>query len=312
MTLIGENLHIISPSIKEAIAQRNEKFILELVKKQVEAGVKTIDLNIGPAKAKLEGSMSWLVKIISENFADVAFSLDTTSANELEEGFSLIKNPANCFLNSATADEQRLINTSEIAQKYNSNLIALTLDNSSGIPKTSEERLELAFKINETTMKYSIENSKIYFDPLVLPICVEQSQANVTLEAIRMFKESFDPEVKTVIGLSNVSNGAPKAQRPLINRVFMVLAMGSGLDAVIIDSFDKESVDIYNKLKSANVLSDTDKLYFELYNMSSSLGVFEDVKYNKDDAAQRAIYKTAQILLDKEIYSHSYLENEQL
>lgn len=309
MTLIGENIHIISPSIKEAIAERDETFILNLVKKQLDAGISTLDLNIGPAKAKLEGAMSWLVSLISANFPEVNLSLDTTSVKELEEGFALLKRPQMCFLNSATADETRLLSTSALVKKYDANLIALTLDSASGIPKTSDERLELAFRIIEKTAEAEIDNSKIYFDPLVLPVCVEQAQASVALEAIRMFKESFDPEVKTVIGLSNVSNGAPRERRPLINRVFLVLALGAGLDAAIIDSFDEETAAAYNAIRSNKAETGQEKLYLELYKMANTLSELEDVNYDSSDPAQSAIYKCAKILLNKEIYSHSFLEN---
>ncbi|GBF23673.1 hypothetical potein, partial [Candidatus Gastranaerophilus sp. (ex Termes propinquus)] len=88
--------------------------------------------------------------------------------------------------------------TADIAKRYDTNLIALTLDSVSGIPKTSEERLELAFRIFETVSEKGIENSKVFFDPLVLPVCVEQAQAVVALETIRMLKESFDPSANTL------------------------------------------------------------------------------------------------------------------
>jgi 5-methyltetrahydrofolate corrinoid/iron sulfur protein methyltransferase len=302
MTLIGENLHIISPTTKEAIIARDEAFVLDLIKKQFDAGVDCADLNIGPAKAKLEGAMGWLVELIVKNFGDVSLSLDTTSAKELEEGFSLLKGASNCFLNSATADEARLLATAEIAHKYGANLIALTLDNTSGIPKTSDERLELALSMLEVINSKGIENEKVYFDPLVLPVCVEQSQALTALEAIRMFKESFDPEVKTIVGLSNVSNGCSAKNRALINRVFLALALGSGLDAAILDAFDKETLKVYNDIKGGK---NTDSLYFKLYEMSKNLTELEEISYNEDETH---IFKTAQILLNRQIYTHSFLD----
>ncbi|GBF23472.1 acetyl-CoA decarbonylase/synthase epsilon subunit, partial [Candidatus Gastranaerophilus sp. (ex Termes propinquus)] len=111
----------------------------------------------------------------------------------------------------------------------------------------------------------------------------------------------------TLIGLSNVSHGAPAQNRALINRVFLVLAMGAGLDAVIVDSFDSDTVGVCNMLKAQKALSGLDDLYINLYNMANSLGELEDVKYDSGDKEQSAVYKTAQILLNKEIYSHSYI-----
>ena len=93
-------------------------------------------------------------------------------------------------------------------------------------------------------MEKGIDSSKIFFDPLILPVCVEQSQALEALNTIQMIKESFEPKVNTIIGLSNISNGSPKELRPLINRVFAVLAYGAGLDAAIIDAKDNELIRI--------------------------------------------------------------------
>ena len=45
-----------------------------------------------------------------------------------------------------------------------------------------------------------IDSSKIFFDPLILPVCVEQSQALEALNTIQMIKESFEPKVNTIIG----------------------------------------------------------------------------------------------------------------
>ncbi len=307
MNLIGENIHIISPSVKEAIINKDDDFILNLVEKQINNGTKVIDLNIGPAKNKLQGSMSYLAETIQEKF-DVDFSLDTTSFQELKEGFKIVKKPQSTFLNSASADEERLENTTDIASEYGSNLIALTMSSKSGIPKTSDERLELAFSLIEKANEKGIDNSKIYLDPLILPVAVAQKQAVVALETIRMFKESFDPAVNTVIGLSNISNGISKEIRPLVNKTFFVLALGYGLDTAIVDGTNSCLYDIYEKIK-INQTIDKDDICYKLYEMAQQFGDLEDISYNKDNREERNVIRTAEILLGKEIYSPSYLES---
>lgn len=307
MALIGENIHIISPVVKAAIVEKNDEFILDLVKKQVNCGINIIDLNIGPAKGALAKSMARLVNLIQENFPDIAISLDTTSISELKEGFEALKSRKNSFLNSASADPQRLSNTVALASEYSVNLIALTLDNSTGIPKTPEERLELAYSMAIAANENGIENGKIFLDPLVLPVCVDQAQASVTLNSIRMFKESFDPEIKTIIGLSNISNGCTRELRPLINRVFFTLALGAGLDAAIVDGLDTEIINLYNALKSGKNAETLNPIYFALYEMSKNFGELTDLTVDKNDPEQVRVFKTAQILLNKEIYTHSFV-----
>ena len=48
--IIGENIHIISPKVKEALAARDGAFFQDLAVRQVEAGAVILDLNVGPQK----------------------------------------------------------------------------------------------------------------------------------------------------------------------------------------------------------------------------------------------------------------------
>lgn len=122
-----------------------------------------------------------------------------------------------------------------------------------------------------------------------------------------MLKESFDPEVKTLIGLSNISNGCPKELRADINRVFLALALGCGLDGAIVDAFDTKTIEVYNVIKTQSAKNETDRLYLELYNSMLNFNDIDEIKYDKNDAQQHKIIRCAQILLNREIYSHSFV-----
>ncbi|MDD3238033.1 MAG: dihydropteroate synthase [Candidatus Gastranaerophilales bacterium] len=307
MKIISENIHIISKSIKEAVLVRDEAFIRSIVQRQIDTNPDFIDLNIGPAKKAFSGTMTWLVNIV-RSMSEVPLSFDSTNQEEIRAGLSLVKNPSACIINSTSADEQRLEAVTSLAKEFDSNIIALTLNNEIGIPKMADERLELAFSIIEKTSEKEIDNSKIFFDPLILPIAVDQSQAGQALDAIRMFKESFDPPVLTTIGLSNVSNGCPKELRPLINRVFFVLASGCGLDSAIVDSFDFELLRLNKVLETGICEKSYDKFIIDLFQMQRDFGDLSDLSFDKDDVEAKNIHKTAEILLNKKIYSNSYLE----
>lgn len=307
MKLISENLHIISKTTKEAVLNRDETFIRNLLQKQIETNPDWIDLNIGPARGAFAGTMKWLVDIVQE-MTDIPLSLDSTNASEIETGLALAKDSTNWIINSTSADAERLDKVTDLAAKYGCNLIALTMNSELGIPKESDKRLELAFEISAVTEEKGIGNGKIYFDPLILPVCVDQTQAPEALNTIRMLKESFDPEVMTTIGLSNVSNGCPKELRPLINRVFMVLAMGCGLDSAILDSFDTELLRVNKLIENKNPEKTYDKLLLDIYDMMQSFEDTDSLEYDKSDIEQVKIFKTAEILLNKKVYTNSYLE----
>ncbi len=62
MYIIGENIHIISEKVKEALKERNAAFFQELAIKQVEAGAQALDLNLGPRKKDGEEVFPWMVE----------------------------------------------------------------------------------------------------------------------------------------------------------------------------------------------------------------------------------------------------------
>lgn len=302
MKLIGENIHIISKSVREALENRDENFVKNLIK--IQNNVDCIDLNIGPARGKLDKIFDWLIPLAQ----DKNLSLDSTNVDAIIEGMKLVQNTAKAFINSTSKDSEKLEKLTDLAVKYNSNLIALALSKEIGIPKTADGRLEIVFEIYEKCMEKGIESDKIYFDPLILPICADQSQALESLNTIQMIKESFEPKVNTVIGLSNISNGCPKNLRPMINQVYATLAFGAGLDAIILDAKDVELVRILNMLESQTPETSVDRLYFNLANMVQNFEDINEIKFDKTSIREQNIIKTAEILLNKKIYSDSFTQ----
>lgn len=302
MLLIGENIHIISKTVREALENKDENFIKNLIKFQKK--MDCIDLNIGPARGKLDKIFEWLIPLAEGK----NISFDSTNTNAIIEGLKLVPDAHNCFINSISNDSEKLEPLTDCAIENSCNIIALTMSKQSGIPKTADERLEIVFEIYEKCIEKGIEYNKIFFDPLILPVQAAQSQGIEALNTIKIIKESFDPQVNTVIGLSNISNGTPKQLRPLINRVFGVLAYGAGLDAVIMDAKDEELVRIFKMLENNSPNSQIDELYINLTNIIKNFEELEDIKFDKNNIDEQNIIKTAAVLLNKTIYSDSFTQ----
>jgi 5-methyltetrahydrofolate corrinoid/iron sulfur protein methyltransferase len=115
-----------------------------------------------------------------------------------------------------------------------SQVIALTVGKG-GLPADAEERSGIAAEIMARAMEYGVPLEDIYLDPLVLQLATTQDQALHVIKTIRMFQELNDPPMKTVVGLSNISNGCPKTVRPIIDRYYLALLMYEGLTAAIAD-----------------------------------------------------------------------------
>ena len=301
MILIGENIHVISKLVREALVNRDENFVKRLV--QIQSDMDYADLNVGPAKGEMEGILPWLCQIVTKE-SNLNISFDTTNIVEMEKGLKSFSGKT--FINSTSKDEPKLSKLIDMALEFDSNLIALTMSKETGIPKYSDGRLEIAFEIYEKCMEKCLSNQKLFFDPLVLPVCADQSQGIEALNTIKMIKESFEPPVKTVIGLSNISNGAEK--RELLNRTFAAMAFGAGLDAAIIDAKDSELVRIFKMLENNNPQFERDNIYLNLANMMRDFGEIDDVEFDKNSHEQTDIIKAARILLNREIYSHSFTQ----
>ena len=106
-----------------------------------------------------------------------------------------------------------------MAKKYGANFIGLTLS-TEGIPRDNNERGLYAAEILAAAAENEISEEKIWFDPLILPVNTQQMQLSSCTEFIIMLKD-LAPQAKSTGGLSNVSNGAPKQLRGILNRTYL-------------------------------------------------------------------------------------------
>ena len=304
MQIIGENIHIISPRVKEAVAERDIKFFQDLAVKQVEAGADALDLNIGPQKKAGHEIMPWLVQGV-QAVVDVPLSLDTTNLAAIEAGLKVAKNQ--CIINSASAEEERLEMVPPIAKKYNAKLIALTMGKGS-IPVSAEERVNIALeKLIPRAMELDMAMEDLLIDPLVLTVSGCQEYCPECVEAVRILKVAGDPPPMTNVGLSNVSNAVPHEMRPLINRTYCVMLMAAGVDYAIADPLDEELKDFVRIVNERDDSTSLGSLLLTLYDKTAGMDKLTVDDVNLNDPEQAAIFKTVQILYNDIIYTDSYL-----
>jgi 5-methyltetrahydrofolate corrinoid/iron sulfur protein methyltransferase len=248
MIIIGEKISVIAKKVREAMNARDPKPIQELAEAQRKAGAHFIDTNIGPAEENGEDLMKWMVESIQEK-VQAPLCLDTTNASALEAGLQVHNNEWGRPLINSTSNEPDRFVMLEMAAKYNALCIALTLGKGS-LPADAEERCGIAAEIMARAAEFGVPMEDLYLDPLILQVCTMQDQAHHAIKAVKMFQELNDPPMKTVVGLSNVSNGVPKEMRSLIDRVYLTLLMYEGLTAAIANPLDRELMDV---LKTTDV-----------------------------------------------------------
>lgn len=306
MYIIGENIHIVSPRVKAALAERDGAFFTDLAKQQVEAGAQALDLNIGPAKRDGPEIVDWLVDQVREGVPNAALSFDTTNLEAIETGLRKIPRGMG-IINSTSAEPVRLEKVPPVATEYDAKLIALTMGKGM-IPVQADARVEIAIeKLIPRALEVGLDIQDLIIDPLVLTVVGCQEYAPECVEAVRTLKFAWDPPPLVSVGLSNVSNSVPHEMRSLLNRTYMVMLMAAGLDMVIADPLDEELKETIRIVEERDDSTAVGQLYLTLYDRTAAMDELEPTDVDMDDPEQVAIWKTVQVLLNEVIYTDSYL-----
>ena len=306
MYIIGENIHIISQKVKDALKERDREFFMDLAVRQVEAGAQALDLNLGPRKKDWEEVFPWMVETV-EAVVDVPLSFDSTNILGIEAGLKKVTK-AQPIINSTSAEPERLEKVPLLAKEYNTRLVALTMGKS-GIPVGADERVNIALESlipRCLEIDYPVEN--LIIDPLVLTVSGCQEYCPELIEAVRTLQFAWDPPPAISVGLSNVSNAVPHENRPLINRVYCAMLMGVGLQTMIADPFDEELKEVIRIVEERDDSTPVGKLYLSIADKIAEMEEPSVDAVDMSDPEQVAIWKTVQILQNKVIYADSYLE----
>ena len=96
--------------------------------------------------------------------------------------------------------------------------------------------------------------------------------------------------------------------RPLLNLVYMVMLMAAGLDAAIIDPLDTKLNDAIKSVQTRDDSTPVKALYLKLHDAVAAMEELQPEDVDMDDPKQAEIWKTVQVLLNKVIYTDSYLQ----
>lgn len=291
MILVGENLNIMSSTLGPALRERQIAPVQEMAILQHKLDIDYIDINIGPARKAGDVFMSWVVNTV-QAVTDKPLSLDTTSPVAMEAGLRVCQNRA--LINSISLQPDRLQQELPLVNRYNAEMIGL-LWGQEGMPRDANERCLLAVDLVYQANEQGIPNEKIWIDPIATPVCGEINQLKASFEFLSMLQD-IAPGCKSIVGLSNVSNGAPNELRPWLNRTYLMMLMKYGLYAAIVDAFDRELIEIARGRKNSimqlvHSMMDGDKPDFSSLNQ-------EEAKYAK----------TVRVLTGESLYSHSWLD----
>jgi 5-methyltetrahydrofolate--homocysteine methyltransferase len=239
---------------------RGKKYddILALAKKLVNDGSHMLDLCCAIVGEDEKGYISSILEKIATR-VPAPILVDSTEADVVEEALKRI--PGRAIINSINLEdgEKRTSLVLPMAKRYGAAVIALTIDED-GMALTAEKKAAIAHRIFDlATKKYGLDGTDLIFDALTLPISTGQDEyrsAGIeTLKAVEKIKKEL-PNVKTILGVSNISFGLDAYPRRVLNSVFMHEAVDHGLDMAIVNytkiyplyKIPQEEVDLARKL----------------------------------------------------------------
>ncbi|MEF3279375.1 MAG: homocysteine S-methyltransferase family protein [Elusimicrobiota bacterium] len=236
--LAAERLNTLgSKKFKKLIEENNKSEIISITKKQIEKGAHILDISfINTERVEIDDLKNFLPEI-SKN-SKIPLMIDSTNINIHEEaakltGSKLIINSVN-FENGDEKPKKAI----ELSKKYGSIIVCGLIDEKKEMAFNFERKMEIATRAFDFFSKH-ISNKFIIFDPLVFPIATVEYPLSAydTLKAVSEIKKRFN--VKTILGISNISYGLNSLARKYLNSVFLYLAIKNGLDIAIINIGEK-------------------------------------------------------------------------
>lgn len=257
MIVVGELINMTRKSVEQAWRDRDAEAIASLATRQAEAGADYIDVNSGVPGEEAD-CMAWLVEVV-QKAVDLPLSIDTSHPEALVKALERVqKDP---LINSVSAEKERWSSFLPRLKGVSCKVVGLLVGDG-GLPKTIQDRLDNGAFLMEKFSEAGFTEEDVFFDPCVMPVSTDPSAGAQFLDSLREIERRW-PSTHRIAAISNVSFGLPV--RSLLNRSFLALAMGAGLDTVIVNPLDGA---ILQALRATDALLGKDdycRLYLQAY-----------------------------------------------
>ncbi len=294
INVVAENINIMSKYTGTAMREQNPAPIQEWAEKLTERGVDLLDLNLGPARKGGPEMMQWLVKTVQE-VTDLPVFLDTTNSDAIEAGLQVYQpKKAPAVINSIMARQDRMDLQMPLVSTYGCHMVGL-MWGPEGIPRDENERAILLDTMVTKAAELGIELEQIWFDPIVVPVSSQQKELQGCTTFMQWLPD-LAPGSQSTCGLSNVSNGSPDELRDVLNQVYLCILKKCGITSAILDGFDDMIVRIAHDQEP------------ELESLVGRILDGEEISTSGMDKREIDYVKTARVLLNHTLYSHSWLE----
>jgi 5-methyltetrahydrofolate--homocysteine methyltransferase len=240
--LVGERTNVIGSRLfKNLIAEEKWEEASEVARRQVKGGAQIVDVCLQSTERDEKNDIPEFYERLIRKIK-VPVMIDTTDAAAIAMALTYCQGKA--IINSINLEdgEEKFERVAPIARDFGAALVVGCIDEDPVQAQafTRERKLEIARRSYELlTGKYGIAPEDIIFDPLVFPCATGDENyiggAVETMEGIRLIKQVL-PDVRTILGISNVSFGLPAGAREVVNSVFLYYCTKAGLDLAIVNT----------------------------------------------------------------------------
>ena len=269
MIIIGEKINGAIPSIKQAIAEKNEALIIERTLAQAAAGANFLDCAPSTATEIEYDTMVWLIGLM-QGATDVPLCIDSPNAallaRILEEGH--VRKPG--MVNSVNEEGNKCEIIFPLIAGTPWEVVGLTCDQE-GIPADPKKKVEIAKRIIDKADKFGVALKQLHIDPCVMALATMPTAMEDFAYCIEHI-HAYAPEVKVTGAISNISFEMPA--RRYVNMNCMAYAIAAGLDSAIMDPC---SQDMMGTIYACEALRMKDK-GGRKYNRAYRKGLFGQAK----------------------------------
>ncbi|HYL83519.1 MAG TPA: methionine synthase [Candidatus Angelobacter sp.] len=240
--LVGERTNVIGSRLfKNLVAEEKWEEASEIARRQVRGGAQVIDVCLQSTdRDEKKDIPTFYEKLIRKVKPPVM--IDTTDPAAIELALTYCQGKS--IINSINLEdgEEKFERTVPIAHDFGAAVVVGCIDEDPVQAQafTRERKLAIAQRSYRLlTEKYGLAPEDIIFDPLVFPCATGDENyiggAVETMEGIRLIKQAL-PDVRTILGISNVSFGLPPGAREVVNSVFLYYCTKAGLDLAIVNT----------------------------------------------------------------------------
>ncbi|NTW70867.1 MAG: dihydropteroate synthase [Eubacteriaceae bacterium] len=223
------------PKYCEALLKGNYRFIVASARDQKNKGADLVNINTFIPKTDEKEFMLKSIYNIQKSL-DIPLQIDSSDPEVMKEALRYYNGKA--VVNSVNGTKKSIEAILPAVKKYGAVVICMPFDEK-GIALKAEERLEVARKIVEAASGYGIHRKNIIIDCLSLAAKNSQEYLMEGIKALALIKKELG--VKVMLGVGNISFGMP--QRSLMDRTYLAMALGAGMDTLLMNVDDNEMWD---------------------------------------------------------------------